>query len=39
LVQNFEGNRTIEGPRRRWENNIKINLKQGGGLLDLSGSG
>jgi hypothetical protein len=28
LVGNLEGNRPLGRPRSRWENNIKINLKE-----------
>ena len=35
LVGKPEGNRTLERPRRRWEDNIKMDLKEvGGGCED-----
>ena len=35
----LEGKRPLRIPRRRWEDNIKMYLREvGGGRLDLSGS-
>jgi hypothetical protein len=34
LVVNFEGKRPLERPRRRWEDNIKTNLRKIG--MDLT---
>jgi hypothetical protein len=44
LVGKLEGRRPLERPRRRWENNIEMDLQEigwwGGGYnLDLYGSG
>jgi hypothetical protein len=30
LVEKLEGKRPLEKPRRRWENNIRIELQEGG---------
>jgi hypothetical protein len=40
LVGKPEGRRPLGRPRRRWEDNIKMDLKKwDGGSLDRSGSG
>jgi len=41
LVRKPEGKRPLERPRRRWENNIKIDLQEVGceGTLDRCDSG
>jgi len=41
LVGKFEGKRPLGRPRRRWEDNTKMNLQEvgcGGYELDLAGS-
>jgi hypothetical protein len=42
LVEESEGRRPLEKPRRRWEDNIKMDVREvglGGRRLDQSGSG
>jgi hypothetical protein len=42
LVGKHEGSRPLERPKRRWEDNIKMDLRErlnGEHRLDLSGSG
>jgi hypothetical protein len=39
LVGKPEGKRPLGRPRRRWEYNIKMDLRMGWNELDLSGSG
>jgi hypothetical protein len=39
LVGRPEGKRPLERPRRRWEDNIKLDLRETGIELDSAGSG
>jgi hypothetical protein len=39
LVGKPEGKRTLGRPRRRWENNIKMNLQEVEGVEGLHGVG
>jgi hypothetical protein len=38
LVGKLEGKRPLERPRRRWEDNIKMDLQEVGYGMDRSGS-
>jgi hypothetical protein len=39
LVGRLEGKRPLGRPRRRWEDNIKMDLRDRWGELDSAGSG
>jgi hypothetical protein len=39
LVRKPEGKRPLERPRCRWEDNIKMDLEEVGGLWGLDGAG
>jgi hypothetical protein len=39
LVGKPEGKKPLERPRRRWEDNIKINLQEVGGVGGMDGVG
>jgi hypothetical protein len=39
LVGGAEGKRPLERPRRRWDDNIKVDLREMGIELDTAGSG